>query len=398
MGKDNIGEVVSFGQLQADDKFKEQHKELINIFDMLDEPVLLCSPGFEVVWANIPAQRDFTELTCRGGITPLIAEHGRDKLIEVLEQNSEYTLSNILLLGGTEARFRPLCKDGEISAVAVLLKSAASNKKPGEARPVIHRSKTPRVLECGIRNAMERSFDTLELVSKSDVPGIYVEDLTMRNNQILRIVNNFISYANLISGETRMDMKAVNLPAWIENLSGDAEAMAKQAGIVAAISNADEECYAMLDMKLFETAFFNILHNAFYYTKPGGKVMITVHIVEPHVYIIVKDTGLGIPPHLLESGEIYAPHFSYVHNTPAVTAGLGLTLAREIIEMHDGTIKISSDQDTGTIVDIRLNTVDAKTALSFEQEAIVYERRPDRFSALDIGLAGIKYKPDWGGM
>jgi K+-sensing histidine kinase KdpD len=395
VNKDNVGEVVSFGQLQADKKFKELHEDVIAVFEMLDEPALLCNPQFEVIWANIPAQRDFPKLAQRDGFANLAA----------FRQPDEYTLTDPLILGRAKAQLKPMLKDGELCAVAVLLKAETKKKKKNNAResqpPVIRHSKTPAALESGMRTAMQASFDALgQLIARCDALGIswpaaYAEELSMRNYQMLRIMNNYISYAKLISGEGRVSPSAVNLSAWFENLSSIVEAFAKQADIIITLSNVGEECYVRLDLAYFEIAFFNVLHNALYYTKPGGKVMVTVHIVRPHVHIIVEDSGLGIPANLLESGTIYAPHFSYAYNTPMVAAGLGLTLAREIVEAHDGTINISSEQNIGTTVNIRLNTINPKGALSLEQEAIVYERASDPFSALDIGLAGIMDKPEW---
>jgi signal transduction histidine kinase len=168
-----------------------------------------------------------------------------------------------------------------------------------------------------------------------------------------------------------------------------------------------DECHVQLDPALFELAFFNILHNALHYTRPGNKVAVIVRKTKKYVHITVQDSGLGIPQYLLDNDALFAPHLTYDHNNPnrtgydipIVSAGLGLTLARGIIEAHGGKLSIESVHGEGTTVDIFFKEAKSSKTIGFgqsdEAEPAPHELTSERLSALEAGLAGIMDKPEW---
>ena len=405
-----FGEVVNYSRLKDDEKFKKAHEQYIGVFSLFDEPVIMCDADFCVIWANAAAGRDYPALSARGGIKAITEEFGHGKLTAHLKATGEFELINILMFQGISILFRPIRENGEISAVIALPKRAEENslkKECSDSRDalqkssVTHRSRTPDVLASGIRNALSGSFDVLDtLISRSDALGIswttaLAQKLAMRNYQALRVISNFTCYVRLQSGQMQLSPVVCNLSAWLETLSASMESQAKQAGVAMIVSPAREECYVNLDMASFEIAFYNILHNALYYTRPGNKVTVTMRMNHQNVLITVQDWGLGIPPDILEDASIYEPHFSYTHGMPAVASGLGLTLAKKIAEAHGGKIEIASELGEGTTVDMLLPTLKPADALAFEQNSISYTPPQDHFSALDIGLAGLEERPQW---
>ena len=103
----------------------------------------------------------------------------------------------------------------------------------------------------------------------------------------------------------------------------------------------------------FERVLQNIIQNAINYTPSGGKVTISIHKEKSDYRIIVVDTGVGISeadlPHIFE--RFYKASHS---RNDASGSGLGLSIAKQIIEQHKGSIAISSLPGKGTEVTIIL--------------------------------------------
>lgn len=98
--------------------------------------------------------------------------------------------------------------------------------------------------------------------------------------------------------------------------------------------------------------FYNILDNAITHTQEGGTIIVSDSVNENDYTVQVKDTGSGISKDVLE--KVFDPFFQGDTSRNASGAGLGLTLAKKIIENHKGTISIKSEVNKGTTVIISL--------------------------------------------
>ena len=103
----------------------------------------------------------------------------------------------------------------------------------------------------------------------------------------------------------------------------------------------------------FDRVLQNVLQNAINYTPSGGRVTVSIHKEKSGYKIIVVDTGVGIPeadlPHIFE--RFYKASHS---RNDASGSGLGLSIAKQIIEQHKGSIAISSHTGEGTEVTITI--------------------------------------------
>src|SRR5205807_339538 len=86
----------------------------------------------------------------------------------------------------------------------------------------------------------------------------------------------------------------------------------------------------------------NLLNNAAKYTEEGGNVALTVEQASGQVLLRVRDTGIGIPPDMLSSVFDLFTQVDRSLDRSQGGLGIGLTLVRRLVEMHGGTVDVSS--------------------------------------------------------
>jgi PAS domain S-box-containing protein len=109
------------------------------------------------------------------------------------------------------------------------------------------------------------------------------------------------------------------------------------------------------DPTRFEQVLVNLLNNAAKYTEPGGRITLSAEVFGSELTLRVRDTGVGIAPELL-------PHIFdlFVQGKRSLARsqgglGIGLTLVKNLVEMHGGTVAVSSDgAGTGTEMTVRM--------------------------------------------
>ena len=105
---------------------------------------------------------------------------------------------------------------------------------------------------------------------------------------------------------------------------------------------------ADLDPLQMQQVFFNIILNAFEVMPGGGKLKVTTHLEQEFIHIGFKDSGPGITKENLE--KIFEPLFT----TKPKGIGLGLALCRSIVEGHEGTIEVESEEGRGATFTVKL--------------------------------------------
>ena len=112
------------------------------------------------------------------------------------------------------------------------------------------------------------------------------------------------------------------------------------------------EAFARYDLKWTVEAVGNILDNAIKYTEKGGKVIISVTVYSFFVRIDIRDTGIGIPEE--EIPRIFTRFYRSLSVSELPGVGIGLYLAREIIQAQRGYIKVESKVGAGTTFSVFL--------------------------------------------
>ena len=107
-----------------------------------------------------------------------------------------------------------------------------------------------------------------------------------------------------------------------------------------------------MDRKLIWRVMTNLVSNALKYSPDDKPVSVTLSVGNPSVEICVRDEGIGIP--VSQQEKLFEPFFRAENARDIQGTGLGLTIVKQAIELHGGTIRVESAEDKGTCFTIEL--------------------------------------------
>jgi PAS domain S-box-containing protein len=169
-----------------------------------------------------------------------------------------------------------------------------------------------------------------------------------------QLIDDLLDLSGSIAGKIRLSIQPVDLPgvisAAIDTIRSGADAKALKID-----TEFDEDARLVAgDTRRLQQVFWNLLSNAVKFTPPGGRIGVQTHHIRSGIQIVVKDTGKGIPAEFLP----YAfEAFSQAENSSVRTyggLGLGLAIVRQIVELHRGSVRVSSKEGEGTTFTIQL--------------------------------------------
>lgn len=182
----------------------------------------------------------------------------------------------------------------------------------------------------------------------------YMDDIHASSRHLLRLINDLLDLSKMEAGHYPTDRGEVALPEIVDALMKIVGLQAQQAGIRLECDLSEDLPCIVADERLLLQAILNVVSNAVKFTEDGGAVHMSAASVDGHIVLTVRDTGCGITPEDLESVLLPYRKGSPMKSRPGAGTGLGLTLAKSIMELHGGGIEISSELGVGTTVTLRV--------------------------------------------
>lgn len=181
-------------------------------------------------------------------------------------------------------------------------------------------------------------------------------ETTHRNAQrLLKLVNALLDFSRVESGRQVANFTQVNIYAYTKNLVSSFRSVIEKAGMQLTVETKKIEEPVFVDKVMWEKIIFNLLSNAFKYTLEGS-IRVQLFQDQHHVILEVADTGVGIP-------EKEIPHmFERFHRVKEVVGrsyegtGIGLSMIKEFVHLHGGTITVASKQGEGSTFRVSIPT------------------------------------------
>lgn len=172
-------------------------------------------------------------------------------------------------------------------------------------------------------------------------------------NYMSKVLEDLFVLSRSDENQVQLECKPMNLREVIDEVFNHAEALADEKNIEIAIAFL-EPVEINGDPVRLRQMIWNILHNAIKYTQPGGQIKISLEDREDSAFLIVQDTGLGIPEADLPN--IFDRFFRVdkARSRQEGGSGLGLSICKHIVEAHKGRIEVESKIGAGAKFKIRL--------------------------------------------
>jgi PAS domain S-box-containing protein len=161
--------------------------------------------------------------------------------------------------------------------------------------------------------------------------------------QLLRLVDDLIDVSRITRNKIELRRERVELASIIHQSVEACRPLAECANHQVSVTLPPDPIYLHADPVRLAQVFTNILNNACKYTEPGGKIRLTAERQGSDVVVSIRDTGVGIPPDKLSS---VFEMFTQIERTLERSQGglgIGLTLVKRLVEMHDGTVTAQSE-------------------------------------------------------
>jgi PAS domain S-box-containing protein len=394
------GDVHSvFGVFQDITEVIRKERELVEKTQMLEQAERLASIGHWVVYADtgelvwseeiyrihgmeISSEVDVEEaiLVYHPDDREKVAEYVRRALEEKLDYQFELRIvrpggevRNVLSTG--VVRLKP---DGNVHSVfgvfqdvtesrvseratlaAVKEAEYASRSKSEFLANMSHELRTPLNAILGFSQALEKGIGG----EINDTHKDYVAAIHESGTHLLSIINDILDLSKLEAGKTELEETEVDLVNLVDQTVLYVRESALNRGIEVVINDLGDLPEVRVDHRMIKQVLINLLSNAVKFTNPGGKIEIDAMMLgNGSLAIAVTDNGIGmapedIPKALSSFGQLDGGLARQHEGT-----GLGLPLARSLIELHGGELKIHSELDVGTtmtacIPDNRILTV-----------------------------------------
>lgn len=161
-----------------------------------------------------------------------------------------------------------------------------------------------------------------------------------------------IEYESLLPPADDGDVDNVDIIDVAKRAIKELEAEAVKAGLKVNISSASDRLMVHASAKRLLIMFRNIIDNSIKYMQKAGTLVITISAIEDDIFIVLKDSGKGLPEN--ETKHIF--ELNYQGSNRISGNGLGLTQAKAIVEHYGGTIYARSPQGNGMGIYIQLPT------------------------------------------
>ena len=176
------------------------------------------------------------------------------------------------------------------------------------------------------------------------------EHLTLvhqNTERMLRLMNQILDFRKIQNQKMKLLIEETDLIPLLQKVMSSFKLIAEEKNINYQLTSTIQSVYSWVDRDKFEKIFFNLISNAFKYTPAEKAITIEVTKQTDKVTISVVDEGIGIEPTklrtLFQRFETLAQQ-----NMLQPSSGIGLSLVKEMVDMHHGTIKVTSEPEAGS--------------------------------------------------
>lgn len=215
---------------------------------------------------------------------------------------------------------------------------------------VSHELRTPLTAIKGWGETVRMSKDAdMRIVDKG------IEIIIGETERLSGLVEELLDFSRLQSGRMTFKEERIDILADLSEVVYMYRKPALEKNITLTYNEPVSICTVIGDEARIRQVFINIIDNSIKYNRYGGMVLVEVEQNDNSIKITVADTGIGIRREDVD--KVKQKFYRVGSNSSVRGSGIGLAVADEIIKHHNGTLKVTSEENVGTKITITLPTV-----------------------------------------
>jgi signal transduction histidine kinase len=186
--------------------------------------------------------------------------------------------------------------------------------------------------------------DVLRLRGDNQPEVVWARDMIERQTmQLVRLVDDLLDVSRITGGKIRIELESVDVAAVVATAIETSRPLIDEAGHQLTVSMPETALCVSCDRVRLAQVLSNLLNNAAKYTRSGGSIRLSVAREGSEAVFRVQDNGIGIPPEMLAKVFELFTQVERSLDRSRGGLGVGLTLARRLVELHGGRIDVASD-------------------------------------------------------
>lgn len=207
---------------------------------------------------------------------------------------------------------------------------------------ISHELRTPLTL---ISGPVEYVLENTKLPMDAREQLLVVERNTSR---MLRLINQILDFRKIQNKKMKMQVQHIDVVAFTRKIMENFDSIAEEHRIDFLFETEKQELYLWVDVDKYEKIIFNLLSNAFKYTPNDKMIKVFIHEDEESVSIGVQDQGIGIAENKKTSIFVRFENLVDRNLFNQSSTGIGLSLVKELVEMHKALISVDSKIGEGS--------------------------------------------------
>jgi len=353
--KDEVGELTrAFNEMSAKTKelvetISEDRTRMATILDNMTDAIIMIDSEGNISLANRAAEKLFNIKDAENKpLIEAVRDHEVDELLKLCLKTAG--TQTVQYESGISKRYLraiaiPVIHN-ELTSVLLILQDLTELRNLQTTRRelignISHEFRTPLA---GIKAMVETLRDGA--VDDKETAEDFLARIDSEVDRLTQLVAELTELSRIETGKAELKKEPVNLNQLIEEVIAQLSPQAERQKIAIPQDFAADLPLVPADKDRVRQVIANLVHNAIKFTPAGGRITIASRALEDSVVVDVADTGIGIPREDL--ARVFERFYKGDKARAGEGTGMGLAIAKHVIEAHDGSIWVRSEEGKGS--------------------------------------------------